>query len=92
MDIRTLDPITRPIQAVQFTGSNFVEVQTWVQDRLSFQTVTANVDRLYLPSVGGAEILEPGDWVFYDKVDNVFRGATDGAVKNHYRDITEETP
>lgn len=90
MDVRTLDPITRPIEAVQFTGDNVSELKEWVQDRLSFQQVTATPERFYLPSVGGTEILYPGEWVFYDKVDNAFRGATDEAVKDHYRDITEE--
>ena len=41
-----------------------------------------------LPAVGGTDILEIGDWVFHDKVDNVFRGATDEAVQSHYIDVT----
>lgn len=92
MDVRTLDPITRPIEAVQFTGDNAADLKEWVQDRLSFQQVTATTERFYLPSVGGMEILYPGDWIFYDSTDNAFRGATDEAVKTHYSDITEETP
>jgi len=89
MDIKTLELIARPVQATQFTGDNYAELSTWIQDKLSFQNVTANADRLYLPSVGGTEILEPGDWVFYDEIDNVFRAATDGAVKTHYRETDE---
>lgn len=91
MDIRTLDPVTRPLQAAQYTGGNFAELQQWVQDRLSFQQVSANEKRFYLPAIGGVEILEPGDWILFDSVDNAFRGATDEAVKNYYTDITEES-
>ena len=90
MDIRTLELIARPVEAAQFTGDNYPELQQWVQDKLAFQQVTANAERFYLPSVGGTEILEPGDWIFYDSVDNAFKGATDDAVKNHYVDVTVE--
>lgn len=90
MDIRTLELIARPVEAVQFTGDNVNEVKTWVQENLSFHNVSATEERFYLPSVGGTEILYPGDWVFRDPIDNVFKGATHEAVKTHYRDTTEE--
>lgn len=89
MDIKTLELIPRNIQAVQFTGDNFSELSTWIQDKLPFQKVTANAERLYLPGVGGTEILEPGDWVFYDETDNAFRAATDEAVNTYYREVEE---
>ena len=89
MDIRKLELIPRPVEAVQFTNSNSNELKEWVQGKLSFQGVTATPERFYLPSVGGTEILYPGDWVFYDRQDNVFKGATDEAVKTHYKDVTE---
>lgn len=90
MDIRTLELIARPVEAVQFTDSNVNELKDWVQGKLAFHQVTGTPERLYLPSVGGTEILEPGDWVFYDRQENTFKGATNDAVVNHYRDITEE--
>lgn len=87
MDIKTLEIIVRPVKAVQFTGENAAELKTYIQDRLSFQQVSATPERLYLPSVGGTEILEVGDWVLYDEVDNAFRAATDEAVKTHYQEV-----
>lgn len=90
VEIKTLELIARPVKAVQFTGANREEVRQWIQDRLSFQNVTATEDRLYLPSVGGMEVLEPGDWVFYDEKENTFKGATDEAVRAHYRVLEEE--
>lgn len=89
MDIRTLELIARPVKAVQFTESNAEELRDWVQSHLAFQQVVGNSERLYLPAVGGTDILEPGDWVFYDEADNAFRGATDEAVKTHYLDTTD---
>lgn len=89
MEIRTLELIARPVQAVQFTGDNWQELRDWVQSKLVFQGVVANEAKLYLPSVGGMDILEPGDWIFYDEADNVFRGATDEAVNTHYLDTTD---
>lgn len=89
MDIRTLELIARPVEAVQFTDSNVNELKDWIQGKLAFHNVAATSERLYLPAVGGTDILEPGDWVFYDRQDNAFKGATDEAVKTHYRDITE---
>lgn len=86
-DIRTIELAPRPVKAVQFTGDNAEWLRQWIQDKLSFQQVTATADRLYLPSVGGAEILEPSDWVLFDPQDNAFRGATDEAVQNFYRDV-----
>lgn len=91
MDIRKLELIARPVEAVQLTNNNVNELKDWIQGKLAFQQVTGTEDRLYLPAIGGTEILEPGDWVFYDREDNAFKGATDGAVVNHYRDITEES-
>ena len=87
MDIKTLELIARPVQAVQFTGENAADLKTFIQDRLSFQQVSVTPERLYLPAVGGTEILEVGDWVLYDEADNVFRGATHEAVKTHYREV-----
>jgi len=89
MDIKTIELVVRPVQAVQFTGqdNDNADLQAWIQDRLSFQKVTATADRLYLPSVGGMEILEQGDWVLYDPVDNAFRGATNEAIEQHYREV-----
>lgn len=87
MDIKTLELIARPVKAVQFTGENFLDLKTYIQDKLAFQQVSATTERLYLPSVGGVEILEPGDWILYDEVDNAFRGATDEAVKTHYQEV-----
>lgn len=89
MDIRTLELIARPVEAVQFTETNSNELKDWIQGKLSFHNVVATAERLYLPSVGGVEILEPGDWVFFDRQDNAFKGATDEAVKTHYLDTTE---
>ena len=89
-DIKKLRLIPRDIEAVQFTGDNFEWLRQWVQDKLPSQNVTATADRLYLPSVGGAEILEPGDWVFYDPQDKAFRGATDEAVTTFYEEIVDE--
>lgn len=88
MDIRTLELISRPVQAARFTGDNAEELRQWVQGKLAFQQIVANEAKFYLPSVGGMDILEPGDWIFYDEVDNVFRGATDEAVQSHYSDTT----
>lgn len=90
MDIRKLELIPRPIEAVQFTDSNIAELREWIQGKLAFQAVTGTPERLYLPSVGGTEILYPGDWVFYDRDDNTFKGATDEAVKNYYNDVTDQ--
>lgn len=90
-DIRTLELIPRPVQAVQFTGDNAEWLRQWIQDKLSFQNVVATETRLYLPSVGGVEVLQPGEWVFYDPKDGAFRGATDEAVQNFYVDVTEES-
>lgn len=91
MDIKTLELIPRNIQAVQFVGSNAAELKEWIQSKLAFQQVTATADRLYLPTAeNGMDILEPGDWVFYDSVDNGFRGATDEAVNTHYREVEEK--
>lgn len=89
MDIKTLEPIVRPVQAVQFTGQDNEnsDLKEWIQSKLAFQQVTVTNDRLYLPAVGGMEILEVGDWVLYDEVDNLFKGATDGAIKNHYQEL-----
>lgn len=89
MDIRTLELIPRPIEAAQFTGDNAEELRQWVQDRLAFQNVVATADRFYLPAVGGVDVLEPGDWIFFSPEDNSFRGATDEAVKTHYIDTTD---
>lgn len=89
MDIRTLELIPRPVEAAQFTGDNYLELRDWVQGKLAFQQVVATPEKLYLPAVGGVDILEPGDWAFYDPQDNVFRGATDEAVKSHYVDTTD---
>lgn len=89
MDIRTLELIARPVQAVRFTGDNAEELKQWVQNKLAFQQIVANESKFYLPSVGGVDILEPGDWIFYDENDNIFRGATDEAVKSHYIDTTD---
>ena len=61
MDIKKLELIPRVIEAVQFTGDNREELQTWVQDALAFQQVTATPERLYLPTVAGMEVLEVGD-------------------------------
>lgn len=92
MDIKTIELVTRPVQAVQFTGNDNdnADLQAWLQDRLSFQRVTVTVDRLYLPSVGGMEILERGDWVLYDPIENAFRGATNEAIETHYVEVSEE--
>ena len=87
MDIKKLKLIPRVIEAVQFTGDNREELRTWVQDALTFQQVTATPERLYLPTVAGMEVLEVGDWVFYDRMDSTFRGATDAAVQVHYREV-----
>jgi hypothetical protein len=87
MELKTLELISRPIQAVQFTGHNREDLRQWVQDKLAFQSVTATEDRFYLPSVGGMEVLEVGDWIFYDREDNAFKGATDEAVKAHYKEV-----
>jgi len=89
MEIRTLELISRPIQAAKFTGDNWIEIRDWVQSKLPFQNVVANESKLYLPTVDGMDILEPGDWVFYDEPDNIFRGATDEAVTTHYIDTTD---
>lgn len=90
MDIRTLELIARPVEAVQFTDSNVNELREWVQENLAFHNVSATAERFYLPAVGGTEILVPGDWIFRYPIDNTFKGATDKAVKTHYLDITEE--
>lgn len=86
-DIKTLRMVPREIKAVQFTGDNAEWLKNWIQDKLAFQVVTVTAERLYLPSVGGAEILEVGDWVFYDPTDNFFRGATDDAVVRFYEEV-----
>jgi len=90
VDIRTLELIPRPIEAARFTGDNAEELKQWVQGKLAFQNVVATADRFYLPSVGGVDVLEVGDWIFYDSADNSFRGATDEAVSTHYIDTTKE--
>lgn len=89
MDIRTLELIARPIQAAQFTGDNAQVLKDWVQGVLSFQNVVATAERFYLPAVGGVDLLEPGDWIFFDEEEKSFRGATDEAVKSHYLDTTD---
>lgn len=93
MDIKTIELIARPVQAVQFTGqdNDNADLQAWLQDRLPFQKVTLTADRLYLPSVGGMEVLERGDWVLYDPTDRVFRGATNDAVVRFYREVPAGT-
>lgn len=88
--MKELELIARPVKAVQFTGQNAAELKEFIQDRLSFQQVTITEARLYLPAVGGMEILECGDWVLYDPVENVFRGATDDAIQTHYREVVTE--
>lgn len=91
MKIKTVELIVRPVKAVQFTGepNETEDLRNWIQDKLSFQQVTATNERLYLPSVGGMEILVVGDWVLFDEQDRVFRGATDDAIKAYYREIPE---
>lgn len=89
MDIRKLQLIPRAVEAVQFTGDNYIEIRDWVQSELAFQNVVVNEERVYLPSVGGMDILEPGDWVFFDREDKAFRGATDEAVTGYYVEVSE---
>lgn len=90
MELKTLELVSRPVRAVQFTGDNAAELKEFIQSKLAFHQVTVTEDRLYLPSVGGMEILESGDWVLYDSVDNLFRGATDDAITAHYREVETE--
>lgn len=87
MELKTLELITRPVRAVQFTGLNAAELKEFVQSKLAFQQVAISETRLYLPSVDGVDILEVGDWILYDEQDNVFKGATDDAIRAHYREV-----
>ena len=91
---KNLQLIPRTIQGVQLTEDNLLEVRAWVQEKLPFQQVSASEksNRLYLPSAGGkyTDILEPGDWVFYDPQENSFRGAEDDAVQSFYVEVPEE--
>lgn len=91
MDIRKLELVARPVEAVQLTEANLNDIREWVQGKLAFQVVTGTNDRLYLPAVDGTRVTQVGDWVFYDRQDNAFTSATDEAVKIHYRDITDES-
>ncbi len=84
VDVKRLELVARPIEAVQYTGDNYVEVKDWVQGYLTFAQVTATAERLYLPGIDGVEVLEPSSWVFRDPESNTFRGATDDAVKQFY--------
>lgn len=88
-EIKKVQLKTRPLQAVQFTGDNAEWVKEWVQGHTAFSKVVANKDRLYLPTAGGMDILEPGDWVLYDPEDNGFRGATNDAIESYYDEIEE---
>lgn len=90
MDVKKLQIIPRPIEAVQLTDSNIPEVRDWVQSQLAFQNVVGTAEKLYLPESNSiTSILEPGDWVFHDTADNSFRGAEDAAVKAFYEEIEE---
>lgn len=87
MELKTLQIIPRPIKAVRFMGANHNEIREWVQGVLSFQNVVSNEEKVYLPTSYGVDIVEPGDWVFYDPQDKGFRGATDDAVKAFYEEV-----
>lgn len=92
LDIKNVVLVPRELQAAQFTGDNWQEMQAWIQGVLAFHQVTANEERLYLPGPGGVEVLEPGDWVLFDPRDTYFRGATDDAIVNFYEAVEEVTP
>lgn len=87
MELKNIRLKPRDIKAVQFTGHNHSQLKEWVQGVLSFQNVVSTEDKLYLPTDGGVDILEPGDWVLYDPADKVFRGATDDAIQNFYEEV-----
>ena len=91
MDTKTLTLIPRNIEAVQVTSESIEPIAEWVQSKLPFQKVVVAKDRLYLPSSEiTTDILEFGDWVFYDPQDGSFRGCTDDAVQAYYMEVPEE--
>lgn len=93
MDIVKLQLKPRVFEAVHLTDKNMAEVRNWVQAKLPFHQVVGNDKRLYLPSVGDqTDILEPGDWLFFDPVDLAFRGALDDAVQLYYEEVHDEAP
>lgn len=91
VELKSLQLIPRTIQAVKLTEDNLQEVADWVQSKLAFQEVKVTKDgRLLLPSVGQyVDMLEAGDWVFYDPQDNSFRGAEDDAVNGYYMEVPD---
>lgn len=90
VELKTIQVIPRPVQAVQLTDENLSEVAAWVQSKLAFQKVDAVKGQLFLPSVGQfIDILEPGDWVLYDPDQNVFTGAEDSAIQQYYTEVAD---
>lgn len=88
-----LQLIPRTIEAVQLTEDNLDEVRAWVQSKLPFHRVhtVKDIKVLYLPSDGPyIDVLEPGDWVFYDPQDNLFKGAEDSAVQSFYVEVPDD--
>lgn len=90
VELKTIQVIPKPVQAVQLTDDNLLEVADWVQSKLAFQKVDAVKGQLFLPSVGQfIDILEPGDWVLYDPDQNVFTGAEDSAIQQYYTEVAD---
>jgi hypothetical protein len=90
MDIRRIELVPRPLEAVRFTGSDNErrDILTWVQDRTPEGKAVLSQDSLYIMGVSGTEKVEVGEWVLFDLTGQQFTSATDGAIAAFYRDVT----
>lgn len=89
MDIRTIELVPRPLEAVRLTEEDASAIRQWVQDRTGAGMVVLAPDRsLYIQGVSGTEKVELGEWILYDLTDDVFTSATDGAIRAFYREVS----
>lgn len=91
MDIRNIELVPRPLQAVRLTEQDAHDIRQWVQDRTPSGTVVLAPDRsLYIHGVDGTEKVEVGEWILFDLTDQVFTSATEGAIRAFYRDLDDD--